>query len=192
MATLEFKVPDDLSDNDKLRELVLYIAERSESDMKFGATKLNKLLFYADFLFYLYHGHSITGQNYQKLEHGPAPRAIVPTIQALEKACDAKTVERMHYGKTQKRLIALRSARLSGFSADEIAFVDRLLDDFRDKSASEVSDLSHKFAGWKLAKLNETIPYEVALIGRRHPTRKDIEHGLSLEGTARDILARGN
>jgi len=35
--------------DDKLRELILLIAEWCQADPKFGAIKLNKLLFHADF-----------------------------------------------------------------------------------------------------------------------------------------------
>ena len=37
----------------KLRELVLYICYLSEGDNSFGKVKLNKILFYADFLWQL-------------------------------------------------------------------------------------------------------------------------------------------
>jgi hypothetical protein len=39
-------------DDEKLRELILYVSTLSKDDDNFGATKLNKLLFYADFLAY--------------------------------------------------------------------------------------------------------------------------------------------
>jgi len=60
----------------KFQELMLYIASRSADDQKFGATKLNKILFYADFQAYLSLGKSITGAEYQRLGNGPAPREL--------------------------------------------------------------------------------------------------------------------
>src|SRR4051794_11181803 len=99
IAAMEIELPKHLPDDRKFRELVLYLAERSEGDKHFGATKLNKLLFYADFVYYLYFGNSITGHTYQKLEHGPAPRALKPIVAAMEGDGDAKVVDRTHYGK---------------------------------------------------------------------------------------------
>src|SRR5215467_9574991 len=64
--------------DEKFKELILYIASHSEDDPAFGATKLNKLLFFADFITYLRLGHPITGQEYQRLENGPAPRRMLP------------------------------------------------------------------------------------------------------------------
>ena len=57
--------------------------------------------------------------------------------------------------------IALRKASLDLFSADEVAIVTEVLDVFRKNNAKEISDLSHQFDGWKLAKDGEDIPYEV-------------------------------
>ncbi len=37
-------------DERKLKEFILYVADRCEADPTFGAVKLNKILFYADFL----------------------------------------------------------------------------------------------------------------------------------------------
>ena len=64
-------------DDRRFAELMLYISQKSKDDPKFGATKLNKLLFYSDFLAYANLGDSITGFEYQKLEHSPGPRRIM-------------------------------------------------------------------------------------------------------------------
>lgn len=60
----------------KMRELALYLTAKSEKDLHFSPAKLNKLLFYCDFVAYLQLGCSITGYSYQKLPSGPAPKAI--------------------------------------------------------------------------------------------------------------------
>ena len=71
----------------KLQELILYIARRSEDDRHFGANKLNKLLFYSDFLAYAKTGRSFTGAPYERLEHGPAPRGLAAALEELKPAC---------------------------------------------------------------------------------------------------------
>lgn len=174
---------------DKFQELILHIAEQSENDRNFGATKLNKLLFYADFLFYLRNRRSITGQNYQKLNHGPAPRGLKPAVDNLELMQSAKIVERTHFGRTQKRLVALRSADLSVFTAEEISFVDSLIKDFWDKNATDVSDMSHRFHGWQLAKIGEEIPYSSVFVNARHTCESDYANGQCYEERARELTA---
>lgn len=176
--------------DEKLRELVLYVAERSEGDPAFGAVKLNKLLFYADFAAYLYLGDSITGQDYQKLEHGPAPRRLVPVMAAMEAHNEVAVRDSEYYGRNQRRPFALREPNLDLFTAREIDLVNRILDQFRGMNASRISEDSHRFVGWKLAEQGETIPYEVALVGTREPTEAEREWGRSLGDLAAECLSR--
>ena len=63
-------------DDNKLRELVLYIAVLSEGDPAFGKVKLNKLLFFADFTAYLSFGKPITGHEYQKTQGWASATAV--------------------------------------------------------------------------------------------------------------------
>src|ERR1041384_212988 len=99
-------------DEHKFRELVLYIADRCQDDPRFGATKLNKILFYADFLHYGESGTPLTGATYRKLEHGPAPKQLLPTQTKLVSDGSAALSKRERYGYVQKRIVALRDADL--------------------------------------------------------------------------------
>ena len=161
----------------KFRELALYIAARCESDPGFGATKLNKILFYSDFSAYARLGESITGDEYQCLEMGPAPKHWLPIKADLENRGDAAEAVRQRFGRPQKRLIPLRDPDLSKFSADEISTVDGVILELWGKSATEVSELSHQFDGWKLTEIGDTIPYETVFISRRPLTPAEIAHG---------------
>ncbi len=172
------KTPDDA----KLQELILFIASRSEDDPRFGSTKLNKLLFFADFLAYVKLGEAITNHVYMKLPNGPAPRAMLPITKRMISAKSLAIQERDHYGRTQKVPIALREANLKLFSSEEIALVTEVLDGFRKSNAKGISALSHKFDGWKLAKDRENIPYEVALVQFKKPRKQDIAKALAMGG----------
>jgi hypothetical protein len=103
----------------------------------------------------------------------------------IEQMVDERTLaiqDRDRYGKTQKVPIALRAADLTRFSPDEIAIVTEVLAVLRSKNAKGISSLSHRFAGWKLAKDRETIPYEVALVEFKKPRKRDIEKALAMRG----------
>ena len=63
-------------DEVKFRELLVYIANKCENDIYFGATKLNKILFYSDFICYYMHGKPITGAEYKALQRGPVPTIL--------------------------------------------------------------------------------------------------------------------
>lgn len=162
------------TDQDKFKELVLYIAKKCELDPTFGATKLNKVLFYSDFYSFLVSGKSITGAKYQHLIHGPAPRPLIPVKAELIKNKDAVEVSRNYPSGVQKRLVAISPPKLGLFSADEIALVDQIIEWLWEKRADEVSNLSHLEIGWQITSLGEDIPYETVLISDRQPSRDDI------------------
>lgn len=176
-------------DDKKMKELVLLISLHSEGDKRYGATKLNKLLFFSDFLAYVYLGKSITGHEYQKLPQGPAPRYLMPIREDLEVEKDIAIRKTDYYGYQQHKIFALREPDLSVFTAEEVELVHSIIEQCWHKSASEISTDSHRFIGWELAEDNETIPYEVALIHPREPTKDEIEYGKKLEKLALECLA---
>jgi hypothetical protein len=139
----------------KLQELILYIAPRSEADRHFGANKLNKLLFYSDFLAYAETGRSITGATYERLEHGPAPRGLTATLEELKPAC--AEAERDYLGRKQRRIMALREPDLSELTGAEVALVDELVDRLRNHGEEVVGELADRFVGWQVAEVGEEI-----------------------------------
>jgi uncharacterized phage-associated protein len=180
----------------KFKELVIFIASRSENDPRFGAIKLNKLLFYCDFVAYQRLGRPITGQEYFALKQGPAPRYGTRIRQEMEAAREIAIQNRETEAGPQIRTVALRKPNLKNFSSEEIALVTQVLQEYRASSGTDLSEKSHKFAGWSLAKERETIPYTVALVGNRFPTHDEIQRGVVLQATAEGCLAehaaRGN
>lgn len=165
-------------DENKFRELVVYVAERLNADRSGGATKLNKVLFFADFAHVRRTGSPITGAEYQKLEHGPAARRLRPVRDELIESGAAELRKEEFLGYEQHRLVPLRSADLEIFDASELETIDKVLSDLEGLNARQVSDLSHDEAGWRLVELGEPIPYEAALVGARQvstPTSRRLE-----------------
>jgi hypothetical protein len=178
------------SPNDaKLRELILLIAEWSQADPKFGAIKLNKLLFHVDFSAFLTHEAPITGQEYFKLPQGPAPRRLKGITESMIKKGEFAWQEISYFGRTQKKPIALRPADLSKFTGQEVNLIRQTVEKFWKLSATEISDQSHLFLGWKAVHLKETIPYNTALVSRRAPTEHERMRGLRLQGLAEKHLS---
>ena len=77
-------------DEHKFTELVLHVAARLQDDHSGGATKLNKVLFFADFAHVRRTGAPITGAAYQKLDHGPAVRRLRPVRDRLVRSAMPK------------------------------------------------------------------------------------------------------
>ena len=167
----------------RFRELILYCALKSETHQFFGATKLNKCLFYADFLAYRALGTSITGAEYLALEHGPAPRQFLAEREAMVRDNEIAIQRRPR----QQRGIALREPDLGDFSGAEIAIVDEVIDALRPLDAGDVSDWSHAFLGWKAARAESeatgrqvAIPYSTALVSNEPLDEFQESHGLDL------------
>jgi len=168
---------------EKFKELILYIAQESEYDPNFGATKLNKILFFCDFLAYRAHGRSISGQRYFKLPYGPAPRSLKPAISELVAEDSCIEIEKIRFGRPQKRVIARREANVEAFTPTEIALTGSVIRALWDNSAQEVSELSHHFIGWQMAETYEDIPYEAIFLGDPRDfvlTEEEIAHGQQL------------
>ncbi len=167
-------------DRRKFKELVVYLASKSEADPLFGDTKLNKLLYFADFLAYQHLGRPITGARYQKLQHGPAPRALLPIREELERE-GAVRVE--HHGRALPRTVtvARRDANTDVFTPEELELVDEIIESLAGATAAEISELSHEQSpGWQLAEMHEDIPYESALISTEPPSSEVADRGREL------------
>jgi Protein of unknown function (DUF4065) len=164
----------------KLRELVLYVAEREFGDPKFGKVKLLKILWLSDFLAYGQLGTPITGATYRHLDNGPGPKELPDLLKEMEEAGEASFYQRDYFGRSQKRLLAYRSPNLDVFSPQEIALVDEVIESVWDYNGIEISDLSHGTGlgvGWRLTRRGEEIPYESVFLSEESLTDQDIQRG---------------
>jgi hypothetical protein len=126
-------------DERKFTELMLYVADRLQPDRAGGATRLNKVMFFADFAHVRRTGRPITGATYQKLEHGPAVRRLRPVRDQLVAKGDAEHRDEDFLGYQQRRLIPLRPADLTAFTDGELATIDKVLSDLHGLDARQVS-----------------------------------------------------
>jgi hypothetical protein len=154
-------------DERKFTEMVLLVADRLRDDRAGGATKLNKVLYFADFAHVRRFGRPITGAEYQKLPQGPAPRRLRPVRARLVRHGDAEIVTEDFLGYEMHRLLPLRPIRQEVFSPDELETIDRVLADLANLTGKQVSDLARAEPGWLLADEGEVIPYAMALVARK-------------------------
>jgi hypothetical protein len=169
---LTFRVPLERGIQ-RLRELIVYIAEKSEKDPYFGATKLNKILYHSDFRAFERFGVPLTGTEYFRLPKGPAPRTMVPIREELVR----EGVIRIDYvpmgNFEQHRIVALRKSVLDHFTSDEINIVDEVIKEMWPQTATEVSDASHDIR-WRTLSHKDSVPYEFAFLSNEPITENDI------------------
>ena len=169
-------------DENKFRELVLYVSEKCESDPNFGAVKLNKILFLADFVAYAELGKPISGAEYVALEFGPAPRLLKPIRDEMADRKDIVVKRQQRFGYQQDRVIPLRKANLSLFSGGEISLVDDMISICSEETGRDLTELTHMMCGWQVASNREVIPYETIYLSSDfdEATRVDRERAREL------------
>jgi hypothetical protein len=170
----------ELPDITKLKELALYVAEGSKDDPKFGAVKLNKILYYSDFNSYRELGKPITEAIYQHISEGPAPKEMLLAIQELLSSGEAEYEERPYFNLRQKRLVNRRKPNRNLFSKEELRIIDEAIEELRPYNATEVSTLSKQEWGVKLYGINEDIPYRTAWLSAAPLTQEQVAQGLEL------------
>ena len=168
-------------DADKFAEMVLYVAERLQDDHAGGATKLNKVLFFAEFTHLRRHHQVISGCDFQKLLHGPAPRQLLPIRRKLIDSGAAELVDEDFPGWPKHRLVPSRAANVDLFTHDERQTLEDVLTQLEGMTGTQVSELSHQEPGWRLAEIGETIPFSTAFLDFRQlqtPTSKRLSRSV--------------
>jgi len=162
--------------NDKFDDLVHYVIWKCPDATKLGATKLNKILWFADAIHYLRTGHPITAARYVKQQHGPVPQGFLKTRARLEKSRAIAVAEGDLYGYAQTHFHALKRADISGFTAEEISLVDEVIEIIRDgHTATSISALTHDRV-WEAAEIGEEMPFHAIYASKdAELTEEDME-----------------
>ena len=126
-------------------------------------TKLNKLLWYADFLFFKRNTVSISGVRYAHLPYGPCPDNYDLHLAQLTGIEGSLTAFEEVQG--QYAWEALRSTNepdYSVFSNAELHTLTEVAECFADVPANRLSDISHAEVGYEATSNGDIISYEFA------------------------------
>lgn len=138
-----FKAPD----LRKFSEMVIFFTETLEP----WKTKLNKLLFYADFNMYKQTGFSMSGVQYRAITMGPVPNNFNSIFEYLANKgdldiyytnfTDGGTGEQIkpHSGKRFNKAL---------FNNIELQIMESVAERFKEKSTNEIIEISHKEKAW--------------------------------------------
>lgn len=163
---------EDAESKERLRELILFISDRCETDPTFGAVKLNKILFFSDLFSFAEHGKAITGVPYRKYGQGPVPTVLKRLRDKMEQGGEIAVRKKRYHGGTQHRVVPLREPELDKFNGNDIVMVEEVIEMLWGRGATEVSKLSLDRA-WKSASEGEAIPYEAAFVSDEPLTDRD-------------------
>ena len=150
---------------EKLREVLLYVLDKIGAKPNVGETVLYKMLYFIDFDYYEKHGKSITGLTYVRNHFGPTPQAqtFSGVVEAMKQAGQLEVIGTKYFNHLQKKYLPTIRPELKTLNAEELQHIDEELARLGEKSASELTNLSHKDTPWIVTKDKETIDYQFAM-----------------------------
>jgi hypothetical protein len=153
-----------MTDLVKLKRAIHYVAWKAGKRDWFGATKLYKVLWFADARQFVLTKKPITGAIYIRKEHGPIPKHGLIAQQELEQEGAIRITKEGQL----TRIVALSRPDTSIFSQAELSIVDHWIEYIDKKhTAASISEESHDYA-WEIAPMDEELPLYAVLANRIH------------------------
>ncbi len=149
---------------EKFRNVLLYILNRVGAKPNVGKTVLYKLLYFIDFNYYEKNREQLMGLTYIKAPYGPLPKDFDTEIASMELSEELLQVKSNFFQHDQKKYIPLKSLNevQGNLSGKELQVIDEVLNKYSDKTATEISEISHRDTPWKVAKNGDVLKYEHA------------------------------
>ena len=133
---------------ERVNQMILFFAEK----MHPWKTKLNKLLFYSDFLHFKKYGYSISGLKYVAIDYGPVPNEyeILFTIGRINNIFK-KVYQEINNDATGEKVLPMTNAKFNSrlFKDHELEILYTVFDKFKDVTSSEIVKMSHDEIAWK-------------------------------------------
>ena len=147
---------------EKLTEMVVFFSDQCQP----FKTKMNKLLFYADFLMFKNSCFSISGMRYKALEMGPVPNNFQSIFEYLSNTNEIEIhTVKFPQGISGEQFFAKKERPFnpSIFSENELEILTKVATSFQNASSSDIIEHSHLEEAW-IANKNEKsfISYQYA------------------------------
>ncbi len=148
-------------DLEKLKNMILYLVKRLDGVLK---VKLNKLLWYCDFLHFKEASVSITGSQYIHLKYGPVPNnyELITGIMQPELLDKDEIPFDTEEGIVGEQFTALVEPDESIFSETEVQVMNFVADTFREYTSTAIKEKSHQETAYTKSEDGEIISYEYA------------------------------
>ena len=141
----------------RLKNIMLFILEHCQD---VWCTKMNKLLFYIDFMSYRERGMAISGLSYRAIDYGPVPERW---DRVYSEFSEIKQDLRQVGDYAGSILNSSEKADEGLFSIDELEIMNTVCKKFGSLSSRELSRLSHEENAWlKYNENHDKIPFAEA------------------------------
>ena len=159
----------------KFKEVLLYILEKVGSKSNVGMTVLYKLLYFVDFDYYEKFEEQLVGATYIKNYFGPTPVEFKKIVESMEQKGELETVKSKYFQHEQTKYLPRRESDISVLNAKEIKHIDEVLSRLSDKSATELSEYSHKDVPWITAEEGRPLSYESVFYRTKETSVREYE-----------------
>jgi hypothetical protein len=153
-------------DREKFKKLVHYVIWEMSGKDGFGATKLYKVLWYAEAKAFVLSGKPIAGATYLREKHGPVPKYAMQVRTELE--AEGKIKQRLiNRGQYKEWFFTSKVPPDTSFlTLQERKTVDYWIKHIDEEhTAGSISEESHDYA-WEIAREGEEIPFYAVLANR--------------------------
>jgi len=157
----EMRISVPIKNYKKFKTVLAYILKKVGGKPNIGMTVIYKLLYFIDFDYYEKYEEQLMGAVYVRNHFGPTPVMFSKIIEEMKNKNELEEVRSKFYNKEQKKFFLNPNYQvdLTVLSAQEIKHIDWELRRLADKTAKELSDLSHKDVPWRVAKVGEAVDY---------------------------------
>ncbi|MDR0220199.1 MAG: helix-turn-helix domain-containing protein [Lachnospiraceae bacterium] len=158
---------DVLKSTEKYKQIILNaIRYGADEDGKITKTKLAKLVYLADFIWYYLNLTPMSGMTYRKLPRGPVADVY---FRALDEMEDDGTIIREPKGKAVLFFLVEKNAPTSRLSHEELDLIIKIGKAWQGKPTDDVVNFTHEQLPWQICRHGEIIPY--GLITQEEPER---------------------
>lgn len=145
---------------EKFKQVFLYVTQKVGGRPNAGMTVLYKLLYFIDFDYYEKYEQQLMGLTYFKNTYGPAPREFIKVVEAMKKDEEISEIKNKHFSHEQTKFLPIIEPDLSVLTGRELEMIDSVIARYGDKTANELSELSHIDTPWACAEMGENLKYE--------------------------------
>ena len=158
---------DVLESTEKYKQIILNALKHGAGeDGRITKTKLAKLVYLADFIWYYLHLAPMSGMTYRKLVRGPVADVY---FRALDEMEEDGTIIREPKGKAILFSLVEKEAPASKLSNDELDLIEKIGQAWRGKPTDDIVNFTHEQLPWQICRDGEVIPY--GLITQEEPER---------------------
>jgi len=158
---------DIIKSTEKYKQIILNsIRHGADEDGKITKTKLAKLVYLADFIWYYLNSSPMSGMTYRKLQRGPVADVYFRALDELE---EDGTIIREPKGKAILFSLIEKEAPAGRLSEDELNLIEKIGKTWSGKSTDDIVNFTHEQLPWQICRDGEVIPY--GLITQEEPER---------------------